>query len=244
MNKIPNKILKDRWDRRARENPMYYIAAERSDWTESEFLASGEQVIAEYVDPIMPLLSKLPIDCSVLEIGCGLGRLARPLAKRFKLVEAIDISPLMIHQAKEFVPPVPQNIVYQVCDGSGLIPLSAESVDFVFSFIVFQHIPHIDIIETYFSEANRVLVSGGIVLVQLNTHLRTFKERLRFGIVASDRVPIVKKKIKLKLDPHNTMGAVLKPSYCERLARKNDFQILKMSGRGTQYTWITMQKML
>ncbi len=236
-------FLRDRWDRRAQENPMHYIAADRNDWSEAEFLASGEQMIAEHVDPILPLLPKPAVECVTLEIGCGLGRLARSMADRFFQVNAIDISPQMIDQAKEFSPPVPSNITFQVCDGTGLIPVPTKNIDFVFSFIVFQHIPRISIIRTYFSEMNRVLVPGGIALVQINTHLRRFRERLHFGIVPSNKVPLIKRKIKLKLDPHSAMGIVLKPALCQQLARKNAFQIVAITGSGTQYTWLTLRKL-
>ena len=35
MNETKIEALRDRWDRRAQEDPMFYIAADRRDWNES-----------------------------------------------------------------------------------------------------------------------------------------------------------------------------------------------------------------
>src|SRR5438067_12769047 len=114
--------LRTRWDERALDNPMHYINADQAQWSEEDFLRSGEEDLARLVQPVLSMLNKPPEDAVALDIGCGLGRLSRPLAHRFRVVEAIDISPLMIEKARTFAPPVPTNIRYQVCEGSGAIP--------------------------------------------------------------------------------------------------------------------------
>ena len=222
---------------------MYYIKSDQRDWSETDFLASGEADVSEFVDPVLSDLGDQAAALVALDIGCGIGRLTRALAKRFAHVEAIDISREMIEQARKFSPPVPQNIRFQVCDGSGTIPLETATIGFIFSYIVFQHVPTLKIIERYFSEMSRVLFAGGLARVQVNTQHRPLKERFRLGIVHSEKMPLVKRKLKVKLEPHSTMGVVLTQPQCARLAKQSGMSLQESTGSRSQYTWLTLRRM-
>lgn len=221
---------------------MYFIAAERVDWTEEDFLAAGEDEVARFVDPWMDSLPRPALDCTCLDIGCGLGRLTRALARRFAFAHGIDISPEMLKRAKSFAPPLPANLEFHLCDGSGNIPLDDESIDFVFSYLVLQHVPSLRIVKRYLSEIERVSRPGGLALLQVNTAVKPLRERFQVKIVASDKMPVVKRKLRIRLEPHSSMGVVVEPAHCAKLVNKHRLALLQMTGAGTQYTWLSVRK--
>ena len=94
-------------------------------------------------------------EVSVIEIGCGIGRITEFIAKDFKKVIGIDISGEMISKCKKRLKHQ-KNIAYYETDGKTL-PSSDNSIDFVFSFIVFQHMPDKKVIRKNFMEVNRIL---------------------------------------------------------------------------------------
>ena len=74
---------------------------------------------------------KDPKQMSVLEIGCGSGRVTRALADVFGHVYAVDISGEMIRQATETLRDRPNAHVFQN-NGSDLTVLGDIRVDFAF----------------------------------------------------------------------------------------------------------------
>jgi len=68
---------------------------------EREFFASGEHLVQWMLDLIDAGLSPQFAPASTLEYGCGLGRLALPLAERPGSVTAVDRSPVMLDLARK-----------------------------------------------------------------------------------------------------------------------------------------------
>src|SRR5436853_7683687 len=130
--------MRREWDARARENARHYVATGRSDWTEEEFFASGEQAVSEDIltDMTNVCQGKAPQEMRVLEIGCGAGRLTRALAELFGEVHAVDVSGEMVERARAALAGFPRAHVYQNngCDLSVIPPLE---FDFAYSAIVF-----------------------------------------------------------------------------------------------------------
>jgi cyclopropane fatty-acyl-phospholipid synthase-like methyltransferase len=155
--------MRKAWDERARENARHYVATGRSDWTDEEFFASGEQQIAEDILTDMGNIcqGKDPREMRILEIGCGAGRLTRAFAKRFGEVHAVDISGEMVAAAREAVKDFPGAHIYQN-NGCDLQVVPQLEFDFAYSAIVFQHIPSRDIIENYVREVHRLLKPGAL----------------------------------------------------------------------------------
>jgi len=120
FTKTPNleqqleKMHRD-WDARARENARYYIATSRTDWSEEEFFASGEKIIADDILTDMGNIcqGEEPTSMRVLEIGCGTGRLTRALANLFGEVHAVDVSGEMIARARKALAEKTNAHVYQ-----------------------------------------------------------------------------------------------------------------------------------
>jgi SAM-dependent methyltransferase len=153
--------MREDWDRRAREDHKLHIATGHAG-SEEQFLESGERDLADLVlDGI-----HLGPEASALEIGCGVGRLLIPLARRVTHVVGVDISPVMIETSRAYLASVP-NVSARLTDGT-LSGVEDASLDFVYSFIVFQHIPAAGPIRTYVEEAARVLKPGAVFRFQVD----------------------------------------------------------------------------
>lgn len=150
------------WDDRARENALYYIVTDAAD-SEEQFAASGDQSVRDIIKDVEP---PVPSQATVLEIGCGIGRMLRPLAARFGTVHGVDVSAEMIERAKARLGDL-GNVHVWLTDGSSLKPIRSGSVDLVISYLVFQHIPDAAVVETNIREAFRVLKPGGVFKFQV-----------------------------------------------------------------------------
>jgi cyclopropane fatty-acyl-phospholipid synthase-like methyltransferase len=151
------------WDARARENARHYVDTARTDWTDEEFFASGQQTVSEDILTDMGNIcqGKDPSAMRIIEIGCGAGRLTRHFAKLFGEVHAVDVSGEMVEQARRAVADFPNAHIYHN-NGCDLTVLPELEYDFAYSAIVFQHIPSREIIENYVREVHRLLRPGGL----------------------------------------------------------------------------------
>ncbi len=157
----PRDQMRDDWNQRAREDARFFIASAHAD-TEEAFRASG----AKDLDALVLDGIELPPTSSALEIGCGVGRLLVPLAARVAHVGGVDISDVMIRKARKFCGGH-RNITARTTKGD-LAGFADGSLDLVFSFIVFQHIPDRTAIRRYVEEAARVLRPGGVFRFQVD----------------------------------------------------------------------------
>lgn len=162
--------MREDWDLRARENAPFYVCTTAAD-SAAAFDASGERDLEAHV------LDGLDVSPQwrALEIGCGVGRLVRPLARRIARVVGVDLSDAMLARARDYCGGLP-NVELVRTDG-GLDSLPDAGFDFVFSHIVFQHLPRKAYAERYFREAFRVLAPRGIFRVQVDGRSRQFFRR-------------------------------------------------------------------
>jgi 2-polyprenyl-3-methyl-5-hydroxy-6-metoxy-1,4-benzoquinol methylase len=96
-----------RWERFAAREPHFAVLTDprflRANLTpahEREFFASGEALTAWMLGVIDAALAPQFAPMTTLEYGCGLGRLALPLARRPGAVTAVDRSPVMLDHAR------------------------------------------------------------------------------------------------------------------------------------------------
>lgn len=99
-----------------------------------------------------------------LEIGYGGGRILHSAARHFNFVYGVDI-----HNQKSLVEDMfykrgIENFRLFRNDGYNL-PIDNSCINFVYSFVVFQHLEHIEVIKMYLREIERVLTNGGIGLI-------------------------------------------------------------------------------
>jgi SAM-dependent methyltransferase len=206
--------MRSDWNQRAREDPHYYVAFGGRDQDEESFLATAADVLRA----LETELRRLPQAGrrSALEIGCGPGRLMKPLSRHFTEIHGVDVSDEMIRLARERLRDIPAAHAY-VTNGASLAQFPDESFDFVYSYAVFQHIPSRVIVVQYMHEIRRVLKSDGIFHGQFN------------GLPHS-------------LMPDTWRGVVFSANDIRRFTRENGLQLLGLTGVDTQYLWTTWRK--
>ncbi len=213
--------MRREWDERARLNAKFYVATGKEEWTDEEFFRSGESHVREQIlnDMINICQEKDPADMRVLEIGCGVGRVTRALARIFGRVEGVDVSGEMIARAREALADCP-NVQVQQNNGVDLAMLGDAAFDFAFSCIVFQHIPSRVVIESYVREVARVLKPG-----------RLFKFQVQ-GVPSDDH----------HCDTWRGVGFTEKEM--EQMAARCGFEMRYTHDAGTQYFWLWFFKLI
>lgn len=167
------------WDRRAAENARHYVLTGRESWSDEEFYRAGDVTMQEDIlnDLGNICQGRDPKHMTVLEIGCGAGRVTRAFARFFGMVHAFDISREMVAKARRAVAEFP-NAHIHCNNGKDLrtvYPLWRRwmrvrpriEFDFAFSTMVFQHIPSRAIVESYVREVHTLLRPGGLFKFQV-----------------------------------------------------------------------------
>ncbi len=173
------------WDERARKNAFHYIASWRKEWDLNSFLTSGEEDFERLVVPTLTRCGLPVAGKRMLELGCGAGRMTHNFARLFAHVYAFDLSPEMLTRARQ-IHTGQKNILWLISNGSDLSCVASDSVDFVFSYLVLQHLPQETLVLQYISEMLRVLRPGGTILFQFNggfAPTMNWRGRLAWGIV-------------------------------------------------------------
>lgn len=155
------------WDDRARRDAFLYIASWRKDWDAASFFESGELDYFRLVHPILQKIQFDPTNKAMAELGCGVGRMTRIFAQRFLSVFAVDISAEMQLRGKEYLRSF-SNIRWVLSNGETLSHIETNSVDFVFSYLVLQHMPTKEVVFSSIREMMRILRPGGAFLFQFN----------------------------------------------------------------------------
>jgi SAM-dependent methyltransferase len=169
-------VRKREWERFANEDPHFYICTELPKGNVEAFWQSGEALVES---ELKPLMNRHKVRRgTVLEIGCGLGRLLLPLAGCFELVLGVDISERMVAQATSIAAArgIANGRFLAVDDPgrlcTGLDPFRGK-IDFVYSLFVLQHIDDFGIIEAYIREVSKLLTPTGIAYLQFDTRRKT-----------------------------------------------------------------------
>jgi SAM-dependent methyltransferase len=149
--------MKSDWDMRAGEDAHKAIACDDSQ-NEAAFRASGERDMPLVLEGVSQIL---PGNESVLEIGCGTGRLLEPLSRHFDQVFGVDVSGEMVRRGRERLSQLPR-VHFKEIDGQGALPFPDKKFDFCFSYITFHHIPIKSVVCRYIHETHRVLKRGGV----------------------------------------------------------------------------------
>jgi SAM-dependent methyltransferase len=242
------EAMKRDWDERARKNAFHYIASWRTDWDARTFFESGEEDYRGLVQPVLIEMNFDPRDKEMVEIGCGAGRMTRVFAREFARVNALDISDEMQRRAKEYLQDF-QNIRWILADGARISGVDDSSADFVFSYLVLQHLPSHLIAAAMLRDILRVLKPGGLFLLQYNGALKptmNWKGRTAWGTVNAlwsaglQRAARISASA-LHLDPEmvgkSWHGIAIEAADMRRMLESGGAQSLRFAGDITPMAW-------
>lgn len=168
---IDGNRMRNDWNARASNNAMEAVVNNRDDWDEADFLASGLWTVEKYL--VQPVGIT---EMTCLEIGCGAGRLTTHLSKIFKRVIALDVSDVMLDNARRLVGKHgnADRVLFVHGNGIDFHQVEDEAVDYAFSVIVFQHIPSKELQYGYLREMARVLKPGGHFSITLYSDMKEY----------------------------------------------------------------------
>ena len=161
------KGMKAYWDEIGDEEDAKWHIAHINE--PEEFFASGKNSL-EWIFP--DGLDAVTIGSTVLEIGCGQGRISQAFANARSDVRifGLDVSNSMIKNAvannTEYT-----NLNFVVGDGHSFSCFCDEMFDLVYSYIVFQHLPR-HIVSLYMSDVARILKPNGTLVFQVQSRER------------------------------------------------------------------------
>ena len=112
----------------------------------------------------------------VLDLGCGPGKIAYWIAPKVHSLTGIDVSNVMLEHATKRCHGI-SNAQFKQNSGSDLSQIGDASIDVVYSFACFIHLP-IDIQQAYEKEVLRVLRSGGLALIHVR-HNQVLEHTIR-----------------------------------------------------------------
>jgi SAM-dependent methyltransferase len=153
--------MKTDWNRRAKHHAQYWIASENFQ-DDDTFAQSGSQSARALLTALSPYYDPTWM---VLDIGCGIGRMLKPLAPHFRHLVGIDVSGEMIKKSQTWLEGL-KNVETMETSGVDLSPFPSEHFNLVYSYVAFQHMPR-QVFERYVEESNRVLKLHGYLAFQI-----------------------------------------------------------------------------
>jgi peptidoglycan/LPS O-acetylase OafA/YrhL/SAM-dependent methyltransferase len=223
------------WNARAREDAFYFVDTRQPYGSPDpeRFWASSE-----LVDYLLDGLGvKLHKTDTVLEIGCGIGRITRGLAERSGTVIALDVSDEMLTRAQALNPRL-DDVRWVLGDGYSLDGIASETVDACVSVVVLQHVPDQAITLGYVRALGRVLRPGGWAALQVSNDPAT--HRPRDGVVQRAKA-LVGHGPRGQRHPA-WLGSHVELAELGAAAREAGLELERVWGEGSQYCQVLLRK--
>src|SRR4051794_11424695 len=225
------------WDARAREDAYYFVDS-RLDYgspDEEAFWAGGEEAL----DKLLGVAgAEIAAGATVVDVGCGIGRLTRPLAARAAHVKVLDVSSEMIERARRLNPEL-SNVEWIHGDGESLQPVADASADAVISHVVFRHIPDPAITLGYVREMGRVLKPGGFAAFEFSNkrepHVHRSSGRFRAVAALVGRAP-------RGVTDEAWVGSYVDLGDLRRTAAEAGLSVDRVDGEGTDFCAVRLSK--
>lgn len=147
------------WNRAAREDAELHILGDPELVEAEAFARQGE-------DDAHALSAFFGPDSRVVDLGCGIGRVMRPLATLCREIVGVDVSEEMAAKGREYLTGA-DNARIVVTRGAELPSIDDGSVDFLYSLLCLIHVDK-RAGYRYFREIHRVLRPGGRAMLQVH----------------------------------------------------------------------------
>ncbi len=219
------------WDQRADEDAFFFVdnRLEYGKPDLEKFWADGVVDLDRLLDVVG---EEIGASDSVLEIGCGVGRLTRVLAARATSVQALDVSERMLELAMEHNPQL-DNVEWILGDGTTLAPIESGSIDSCVSHVVFQHIPDPAITLGYIAEIGRVLRPGGWAAFQISNDAQVHRHRPLGALLKLQLQALAGRAPRGQEDPH-WRGSMVELDDLRATAGDSSMSVERVVGEGTQ----------
>ena len=190
--------------------------------TLAEFVATGDNEVPMFLDRL-ELSRENDESRSLVEIGCGIGRMTCAFTRRFGCVYACDLDAGFLERCREAVArfgKVERLRTIEVVDGRNLA-VPDDAADVAFSYITLQHCERDDALALV-GEALRVVAPGGQVALNFRSWSGADPIVLPLGALMRGllRVPVIGRWLLRhrlptrlawqanRLDPHQVMGPI------------------------------------
>lgn len=161
--------LRQDWDDLAQIDPLWAILSDpgrrNHGWTLAEFFDTGQDEVSDLLETARELGRPLGWK-RALDFGCGVGRVTRALAARFDECWGVDISDVMIEEARRLNREA-RNCHFAANVEQTLRSFPSGSFDLVYSNIVLQHQPSPQAALRYVDQFLRVASPDGLIVFQL-----------------------------------------------------------------------------
>jgi ubiquinone/menaquinone biosynthesis C-methylase UbiE len=194
---------------------------------EASFIRGSWDFLIHIALPCSKFLSS-PEEKVALEIGHGGGRLLAAASRHFREVIGVDIHENNEKVANELKSRGVNNCTLIKTDGKK-ISVSNDSIDLVYSFIVLQHVEHIDVFKHYLNEVYRILKPNGIAVLYFGRkYLLSINKGSKIlyqidSIAERFLLPNGFQEIPAKV---NCTNLIVSLSHAKMLAKKLGFEIL------------------
>ncbi len=163
------------WMPRSEEQARRYILNDPDPETFDRSGAEAAERLAAHLSP----------DAIVVDLGCGIGRVALHLAPRCRLLWAVDASPLMLRYARRRLGER-DNVLYARSRGTAVPDVPSGSVDLVYSLLTLQHLEREDAF-LLLQDVRRMLRPDGVAYLTFpnllsDTYLDAFTAYARQGL--------------------------------------------------------------
>lgn len=164
-----------------------------------------------------------PEEKVALEIGYGGGRILNAACSYFKQVFGIDIHDQQ-EKVETFLRSQGKSNFKLIKTLGRTIGVESETIDFIYSFIVLQHLPSFSVYESYIKETYRCLKTGGVAQLYFGKYDKlSLIDRSRFFIPGYKEITNARP---------NYTSLVIRVPKAKKLCKKVGFKIIDV---GTSY---------
>jgi SAM-dependent methyltransferase len=184
------------WEHFGKKDPYYGVLSDErfrnqnlSEENRRLFFQLGEEHVGQVLQAVQKHFGSFRSQGKALDFGCGVGRLLIPMATHFGQVIGMDISPAMLSEAESnFNAMGIQNATLLRSDDD-LSWGKLQNLDFVHSYIVFQHIP-VENGQNLFFRLVDALAPGGIAALHVTLFRPSSPQRRLIQQLRKNFIPL------------------------------------------------------